>query len=282
MGTMATQMSFPRLVVSAGKSAACQKRIQREKEGGVRTEKFHKDIIVNDFYANVSVQSSSDQATNNGQNVTSSLVVVWVDTLNGGVVCVLALLRVLEETEEHIDEVDENIGAQHALPEIPRVAHLSEKVEEEHGSSVGVDDGVDTLVSAEETSSSRCVSIRGSTSKGPDGNVAFHCAVGEIEVTICCTCTAERTEHGSVVGVRVACHADSHQGSDDSGPHGEIGKPSETLKRSNLAEDHTQNGNDEKAYNEANTVAIDTILADRDLGYGATKTEDKHGDQHEH
>jgi hypothetical protein len=68
--------------------------------------------------------------TYDGQNITSSLIIVWVNTLNSGVISVLALVGVLEETEEHVDKIDKYIGAEHALPEVLGVVHLGQEVEE--------------------------------------------------------------------------------------------------------------------------------------------------------
>ena len=54
------------------------------------------------------------------------------------------------------------------------------------------------------------------------------------------------------------------------------------MKRADLAEDHTHNGDDEQADDEAKPIAIGTTLTDRHLGYRSTKTENKHSHQHEH
>jgi hypothetical protein len=129
--------------------------------------------------------------TYDGKNITSSLIIVWVDTLDGGIISVLALVGVLEETEKHVDEIDKYIGAEHALPEVPGVAHLGQEIEEKHGSTISVDDGIDTLISTEETGATRCVAVRWSASESPDWNGAFNCTVGKVRVTICKTRLAE-------------------------------------------------------------------------------------------
>jgi hypothetical protein len=118
--------------------------------------------------------------TYDGQNISISLIIVWVDTLDGGVISVLAWVGVLEESEEHVDDIDEYIGAEHALPEVPRVAHLGQEVEEEHGSTVSVDDDIATLVSTEETGATRGESVRWSASEGPDQNSTCYCTVGKV------------------------------------------------------------------------------------------------------
>jgi len=203
--------------------------------------------------------------------------------LDGGVVSVLSLVGVLEETEKHVDEIDEDISAEHALPEIPRVAHLREEIEEEHGSTVGVDDGVDTLVSAEETSSTRCESVRWGASKSSDGDGTLNCAVGEVGLTVCSSITAEGAQHSCKVGSSLgSTHTDSHEGTDDGCPNRKVCKPPKSLKCTNLAKDHTKDGDDEETDDEANTVAMNTVFTNRHLGYRSSKTKDEHSHQHEH
>lgn len=252
------------------------------RRSGPLTEKLHKDIVVYDFDADVSIKSSSNQTTNDRQDVAGSLIVVWVDTLDGSVVGVLALVGVLEQSEEHVGDIDEDISAEHALPEIPWVAHLGQEVEEEHGTTVGVDDGVDTLVSTEEPGATRSVTVWWTASELPDRNGAFNCTIGEVCVTIWSTSTAEGAKHSRVIWAGGGAHTDGHEADDDSRPDREVGKPSEPLKRTNLAEDHTEDSDDEEADNEAKSVAVRTVLANRYLGYGSTKTQDEHSDQHEH
>lgn len=45
--------------------------------------------------------------TDDGQDIPGSLRAVGVDTLNGCSIGILSLERVLENSEEHVDEVDE-------------------------------------------------------------------------------------------------------------------------------------------------------------------------------
>ena len=97
----------------------------------------------------------------------------------------------MEESEEHVDDIDEYIGAEHPLPEVPRIAHLGQEIEEEHGSTVRVDNGVDTLVSTEEPSPTRCIAVRGSATKRLDRNRAVGITGGEIRVTVWGTWAAE-------------------------------------------------------------------------------------------
>lgn len=61
---MATQMSFPRLVVRAGKSGGMLVRGMEGVTGKVEhTEKFHEDVVIDDFDADVAVKGGSDETT---------------------------------------------------------------------------------------------------------------------------------------------------------------------------------------------------------------------------
>ena len=77
-----------------------------------------------------------------------------------GVVGELALVRVHEESEEHVDDVDEDVGAEEPFPEIPGVAHLGEEGDEEHGAAVGVDGLVETVEGADEAGPAGCHAVR--------------------------------------------------------------------------------------------------------------------------
>ena len=202
--------------------------------------------------------------------------------MDRGVVGVLALVGVLEESEKHVDEINENIGADHALPEVPRVAHLSQEVEEEHRSTVSVDDRIDTLERTEETGATRREPVRRSVGERPGRNRASNCPIREVRVTKWSTGTAERAQHNCIIRARSGTDADSHEGSDYGGPDREVGKPSEALQRPNLAKDHAQNGDDEQTDDEAHPIAIDPVLPNRDLRDRSTETEDQHSHQHEH
>jgi hypothetical protein len=220
--------------------------------------------------------------TYDGQNIASSLVIIRIDTLDSGVVSVLSLVRVLEEPKEHVDEIDEDISAKHALPEIPRVAHLSQEVEEKHGSSISVDNGIDTLISAEETSATRSITIGGRASECHNRNMAFNCPVGKVRITIWSSSTAERAKHGGEIGGGGGTNTDGHETRNDSRPNTNIRQPPKPLQRPNLSQYHPHNSNNEQANNKAKPIAIGAILADGDLGDGATEREDEDCDQHEH
>ena len=51
---------------------------------------------------------------------------------------VLALVRIDEHAVEHVNKVDEELRAEHALPEIEWAAHLGHEFDEEHGPAVGI------------------------------------------------------------------------------------------------------------------------------------------------
>lgn len=113
-------------------------------------EELLEDLDVGDFDADVAVESSGNETSDEVHDVASGLPVVGRETLHNGVVGILALVGVDEDTEEHVQKVDEKIGEEHALPEIPWVTHLCEEGDEDHGASVGVDGLVETIEGAGE------------------------------------------------------------------------------------------------------------------------------------
>lgn len=60
MGTMPTQMSFPRLVVRAGKSVCCVRLSFLSWEIWSLTEKLHEDVVVNDLDTDVAIKGSGN------------------------------------------------------------------------------------------------------------------------------------------------------------------------------------------------------------------------------
>lgn len=200
----------------------------------------------------------------------------------------MALVRVLEDTKEHVDEVDENVSDEHSLPEVPWVAHLSEKIEEEHSASVRVDDAVDSLERAEEAGASRLISVGRCASEGLDWDVAVLSSIWEVDLSKRhLDCGTVGAEHGCIVGLGVGGNTDGDEGYQDSSKNGEVGEPSEALESANLSKDHAQKSNDEQTDDEADTVAVDSyaiwsFLANGDLGNLASFTENQDGDQHDH
>ena len=82
-------------------------------------EHLNKDVVVQDFDTDVSVQTGSDERGHHGEDVTGGLDVVGGNTEVGRVDDVLALVAVEEETVEHVDDVDEDLGSPHAFEKIP-------------------------------------------------------------------------------------------------------------------------------------------------------------------
>lgn len=121
---------------------------------GWEVEDFLEDFDINDFDANVSIQGSGNQTSKQVHDVGSCLPVVWRETLHNGIEGVLSLVAVDEETEEHVYDVDEDVGAENALPEVPWVAHLSQEGNEEHSTSIRIDGLIQTVQGADETGTS--------------------------------------------------------------------------------------------------------------------------------
>ena len=84
----------------------------------------------------------------------------------------MALVAIHKDAEEHIDDVDECLGADQAFPEIPRLTHLGQEVEEQHGPSVGVDSLVKTVERGNKTFTTASHASRRLASIGVDGTRA--------------------------------------------------------------------------------------------------------------
>lgn len=163
--------------------------------GGERwgVEQLLEHLDVRDLDANIAIQTSGDQTRDQVHDIGRRLPVVRRETLHHGVVGVLALVGVHEETEEEIHDVDEDIGAEDALPEIPRVAHLREEGDEEHGAAVGVDGLVETVERGGEAGSACCGAVGGCA-----GVLGYR--VGDVEIGV-------GRVHGREVGRRVGSDA---------------------------------------------------------------------------
>lgn len=103
------------------------------------------DVVVKHLDTNVAVQHSRDHAGDEAQNVAKCLPAVWADTLVRRVEHVLALYGVAEATVHHVADVDQDLGADHTLPEVHRTAHLSHEFDEEGGTAER-EDGVHQAV----------------------------------------------------------------------------------------------------------------------------------------
>ncbi len=136
---------------------------------GWSMEELLEDFNVGNFDADVAVERSGDQSSDDIHDVSGGLPVVGGEALHHGVEGVLALVGVDKETEKHVDDVDEDVGAEDSFPEIPGVAHLGKEGDEEHSAAVGVDSLVETVEGTDEARSSTGHSVRWCASISVDG-----------------------------------------------------------------------------------------------------------------
>lgn len=200
-------------------------------------EEFLEDFDVGDFYTDVAVEASCDEAGDDVHDVGCCLPVVRGETLHDGIEGVLALIAVDENAEEEVHDIDENVGAEDPFPEVPGVSHLSEEGDEEHGSSVGIDGLVETVQGADEAGTAGGHSVRRRAGVGVDGSWS--------EVR------SERCLSRGIIGRRIGCNAHGNKQNEQVDPYGEICQPAESLKCSDLADDHASGHEDDQAHNEA-------------------------------
>lgn len=181
------------------------------------------------FDANVSIQGSSNQSRDNGKRVTSSAETVLRDTQVGRGLDVLALVAVHEESVEHVADVDEELGAPHALQEITRTLDLGHELGEDHASTVGVD----------------CLhhSVDGATEVAGvgDATAVLHRRVLSVDwgdqLRIDAV-TGRRGRGGEQRrGVSGRTHGDEHDNQVDE--DSQVGQPAELLEGSDLAQEET-------------------------------------------
>jgi len=103
---------------------------------GWGVEKLLEDFDVGDFDADVAVEGGGDQAGDDVHDVGGGLPVIRGEALHHGVEGILSLVRVDKNTEEEVDDIDEDVGAEDTLPEIPGVAHLSQEGDEKHSTAI--------------------------------------------------------------------------------------------------------------------------------------------------
>lgn len=103
------------------------------------------DVGVDDLDADVAVQGSSNKTRDDVTDIGGGLIVVWRETLHNRVIRILTLIAVDKDAEEHVNNVDKDLGADQAFPEVPWMAHLRQEVKEQHCSSVRVDGLVQTV-----------------------------------------------------------------------------------------------------------------------------------------
>lgn len=171
---------------------------------------------------------------------------------------VLAELGVDDDTEGDVDNGDEGHGDGKTLPEIERVAHLSEESNEEESSTISVDNVIYGSELSGESVSGLLVRIWDNTSEGLDrlDNVDQG---GGLEILI-------------VRGVFADGH-DDDQEADNVHPDRSVCQPSNTVKTANVTCKGTEDGKDENADDVA-----DAILGK--LTNKTTRCQDEHGDGH--
>lgn len=103
------------------------------------------DVAVDNLDADVPIHSRGDESRHDIADVGCRLISVLGDALLHGVEGVLALVAVDEQADKEIAYEDEDLCAEQRLPEVPGVAHLSEKVEKEDGAGETVHSLVDTV-----------------------------------------------------------------------------------------------------------------------------------------
>lgn len=69
------------------------------------------------------------------------------------------MVAVHKNAEEEVHDIDEDVGAQDSLPEIPWVSHLGEEGDEEHGTAIRVHGLVETIQGADKAGTARGSSI---------------------------------------------------------------------------------------------------------------------------
>lgn len=124
---------------------------------------------VNGLHADVEVHDDGDPPGEKSEDVTRSLEAVWVDDVHDIVGRVLAVEGVDVDAEEHVNDADEGLGEEHALPEVQRVSHFREEGDEEQSAGVRVDHSVDSVECSRKTRRLLLILIRGNSSKDLNG-----------------------------------------------------------------------------------------------------------------
>jgi len=117
-------------------------------------EPLHEQVIVDDFDANVTVESSSNQTRDHGQDVANCLPAVWRDALIGNLctsqyllangrvgfctylVGVLPLPIICVTTIDHIARVDEELCSPHCFEKVARPSQLRHELDEKLGTGI--------------------------------------------------------------------------------------------------------------------------------------------------
>lgn len=179
-----------------------------------------------------------------------------ISDVGGGV---LSEMAVDKGTEEDVDDADEGLGAQHSLPEIPWVTHLSEESNEEKGTTVGVNHGVDTVELTGKAIGLLLVRIWWGTSECLDG-------LNDVD--------ERRLGDDLVVRSPVGNCDHDHDEADNVQPHRRISQPTQALQRSDHSQNHTDHHEDDHAGDEADALA-------GQLSNGLSTCKNQHGHSHE-
>jgi len=139
------------------------------------------------------------------------------------------------------------------------VAHLGEEIEEQHDTSIRVDNGINPLISAQKASTTRSISRRWRSCKFAHRLGTVDGAVRKISSSEGYPSTAKRAKHDSVIWMCLESTVNgSQQAAADSRPDREIGKLAEALESADLAEGHAAESEDEHADDVTETVAVNT------------------------
>jgi hypothetical protein len=190
------------------------------------------DVLVENLDSDVAVQSSGDQGRKEGDDVSGGVSCLWTHTLVGWVDGVLALEAVHKDAEEKVDNIDEGLCADHCLPEVPWLAHLTHELAEEHGTTVRVNGLHETFDSGGEADS---------IWRSPGISVDDAITLGDVV----------QIGRRIVVGRSVRNNGHGHDKDDEVEPDGQIGNPTELLERADLANHHTGESPDKSADNVA-------------------------------
>ena len=91
------------------------------------------DVIVRNLNADVAIQTSSDDTRDEREDIADALPAIFGHALEGKRESVLALEGIHVCTVHHVGREYQQLGAAHALPEVPRTTHLGEYFRELDG-----------------------------------------------------------------------------------------------------------------------------------------------------
>lgn len=162
-------------------------------------------------------------------------------------------------TEEDVDDTDEGLGAQHSLPEIPWVAHLSEESNKENSTTIGVNHVVDAVELTSKAIGLLLVRIWWGTNECLDG-------LNDVD--------ERRLDDDFVVRSPVGNCDHDHDEADNVQPHRRISQPTQALQRSDHSQNHTDHHEDDHAGDEADALV-------GQLSNGLSTCKNQHGHSHE-